>query len=1775
MEHLILPFTSEQKIGSGAVLVLAPHPDDEIFGCGGAIIKHVRAGDPVHVIIITDGGFILSDDHDPETYAETRKQESLRAGEMIGYKPEFWELEDRNIEYGEKFISRISEVLSNLDIDLLYAPSVMEMHPDHRTVGMAAAEATRRSRKNIKLAFYEISFPLHPNLLLDITDSLELKKKAVNCFTSQLRQQNYEIHVEALNRYRTYTLPPEVKAAEAYFVTGSEELAANPSAPYRSENSIVKLPGLDIRAADAPRVSVIVRSMGRTELLSCALESIALQTYPAIEVVVVNALGAGHPDLDRWCGRFPMRLCGTGKPMPRSRAANFGLDNAQGTFIVFLDDDDLFAPDHIATLVEEIRKNPGALAAYTGVATLFQQTGEAGKPFNQDFDPLYLLASNYIPIHSVMFHRKLLDLGCRFDEDIDLYEDWDFWLQVAEKTPLIHIDKITATYRLLPHGSDIQHDTAHTRNARLKIYKKWKERWKDEQLAELMQQIYQKRALEQAIKDKKAELAAASESIATLQQIVEARDETIQNLYGRIGHKKQKIEALKMHVSALEENIDSLGQTIANLEETLAEKNAVIEKINGELEQQRELSRQLSMSLEQENSAKNALAESLSARETEISHLRRRIQDLENEIDQILRSKSWKLTAVFRALRRLITSPGSSMQSGSLSTISQKLWHGLPVKTAYKLRLKEYLFSRLPFIFKHTRAYRNWQGTSVTKSNGNNADQARSLAEMLEHNPVQYVPQSASPPFQPKNIRLIAFYLPQFHPIPENDRWWGEGFTEWTNVKAARPQFTGHIQPREPGELGYYDLCEDPSVMKRQAELAYKHGIGGFCFYFYWFNGKRLLETPLLNWLENRDIDFPFCLCWANENWTRRWDGLDHELLIGQRHSPEDDIAFISHISKYLKDPRYIRIQGRPLLLVYRPGLLPSPLDTAKRWRKWCMENGIGEIHLAYTQSFDKVDPKNFGFDAAIEFPPNNTGVTPLSFRDEGLINEDFQGYIYDLAEIASRSSSYDTPDYVLYRGVCPCWDNTPRRGNRATIFLNDSPESYSEWLRNAARDTVSRLGAGERYPVFVNAWNEWAEGAYLEPDSSRGYAYLTATRDALEQAEAGEGKEKQILLVAHDAHPHGAQSLILHIAKMLRQEFSFHVHMVVLEGGPLLEEYQKHATIYSLEGGDPRGRKADTLASRLRDMDIEAAICNTTVTGLFCETLKKHGFRILALIHELNSVIENNSLQEHARAIARHADHVVFPAPQVKEGFFSFIESPPAKWSIRPQGLYKRNRLAWLPKDKCRKKLRQRLGIPGHAAVVLSVAYGDHRKGVDIFIESALKVLKKSPETFFVWVGKLDITLEKELHASIDASGHADRFIFPGLDFDTDLYYAGADLYALTSREDPFPSVVMEALEARTPVIAFAGTGGSSGLIDRGAGILVPAFDTDAYAEAVAGLLNQPGKRIEMGTRGREIVLREYSFRHYIFDLLELSGMPVTRISAIVPNYNYAGYLRDRIKSITSQTWPVYELIILDDASTDESIKIIENILPELDLDCTFIPAESNSGSPFRQWLRGVEEARGDFIWIAEADDLASPEFLEEVIKPFSHPDVVMSYCQSRQINSSGEVICNHYLDYVSDISRTKWLSSHISHGIEEIRTCLAVKNTIPNVSAVVFRKEVILDVLKNNIDEISSYRVAGDWLTYCMVLEKGRIAFSPRSLNSHRRHDDSVTIASFNISQLEEIMSVQKKIFETFDVTKETADMAHSYARHLYHQFGLPDNKAPDITDHPRLAGYLLKNA
>jgi lipopolysaccharide biosynthesis protein len=348
--------------------------------------------------------------------------------------------------------------------------------------------------------------------------------------------------------------------------------------------------------------------------------------------------------------------------------------------------------------------------------------------------------------------------------------------------------------------------------------------------------------------------------------------------------------------------------------------------------------------------------------------------------------------------------------------------------------------------------------------------------------------------------RVVAFYLPQFHPIPENDAWWGRGFTEWTNVTRARPAFPRHYQPHLPADLGFYDL-RLPEARAAQAELAAAFGVHGFCWYHYWFGGRRLLERPFDEVLASGEPDFPFCLCWANEPWTRAWDGRSGDVLVEQRHSEADDREHLRWLAPAFADPRHIRVGGRPLFLVYRANRLPDARRTTDAWRDEAARLGLPEPFLCRVESYgdERGDPVALGFDAAVEFQPDWKALgrplrqTPawraaralrLSSRAYGA------GRVYDYETVVDRMLARPPAAHRRFPCVMPSWDNTPRSRHERVTLHAASPAGYERWIRAAAHDAEDLL--------FVNAWNEWGEGTHLEPDQRWGLGYLEATRRAV-----------------------------------------------------------------------------------------------------------------------------------------------------------------------------------------------------------------------------------------------------------------------------------------------------------------------------------------------------------------------------------------------------------------------------------------------------------------------------------------------------------------------------------------------------------------------------------------------------------------------------------------------------------------------------------------------------
>ncbi len=368
-----------------------------------------------------------------------------------------------------------------------------------------------------------------------------------------------------------------------------------------------------------------------------------------------------------------------------------------------------------------------------------------------------------------------------------------------------------------------------------------------------------------------------------------------------------------------------------------------------------------------------------------------------------------------------------------------------------------------------------------------------------------------------KPARLIAFYLPQYHPISENDEWWGKGFTEWSNVGKARPLYRGHYQPKVPTDLGYYDL-RVPETREQQAELAHEYGIEAFCYYHYWFAGNQLLERPFTEVVASGQPQFPFCVCWANETWTGIWHGAPNRVLIQQTYpGREDHVRHFRSLEPAFHDSRYVRVDGKPLFLIYKPKDLPDPQYTTDLWRELAAKSGLDDLFIVGVCAYLVGDsplrtwvPQSDGFDASVSpgffDVRSQRKLTPRRVlkgigRRLGLTVAGPSIYSY---EAISAKLVFDcATGFESFPCVVPNWDNTPRSGRRGVVFEGATPALYRRLLGRALQ-AVAPLPQQHRL-VFLKSWNEWAEGNYLEPDLRFGHGFLQATRDALLAATSAE----------------------------------------------------------------------------------------------------------------------------------------------------------------------------------------------------------------------------------------------------------------------------------------------------------------------------------------------------------------------------------------------------------------------------------------------------------------------------------------------------------------------------------------------------------------------------------------------------------------------------------------------------------------------------------------------
>jgi GT2 family glycosyltransferase/glycosyltransferase involved in cell wall biosynthesis len=859
-------------------------------------------------------------------------------------------------------------------------------------------------------------------------------------------------------------------------------------------------------------------------------------------------------------------------------------------------------------------------------------------------------------------------------------------------------------------------------------------------------------------------------------------------------------------------------------------------------------------------------------------------------------------------------------------------------------------------------------------------------------------------PAATRKVRTIAFYLPQFHPIPENDLWWGEGFTEWSNVVKAKPLFRGHDQPKLPADLGYYDL-RTPETQDAQAAIARRFGVHGFCYYYYWFDGKKMLNRPVEQMLETGKPDFPFCVCWANENWSRNWDGQNRHVLLAQSYSMESNRALIREFIRLMRDPRYIRHDGKPVLIVYRIRIIPNWLETVEMWRAECRAAGVGEIHLCAVRfGLEPLDgpPQEFGLDAYVLFPPHETVRVDKRAETPDLA-KDFNGEIfgYDEAvdgDLKRFEGGYPWP---VHRGAMLGWDNTARRPKDSRIFTGASPARFRRWVSGIV-EQEDRHNPDPNSLLFVNAWNEWAEGTALEPSQRFGRGYLAAAKSALGPAAAP----------AHYA-----------LAAPKRRWFPGFKARRASAPTILLAA---HCVSHQLFGGE---RSFIDMLEALETLDVNVVVALPSAAHAFYTDLCAHrslGVAVIpyaqwkddrapdeAIVKLFEEVIEERGVDlvyantiTHLEALAaarRLGKKTVVHARELidrDEGLVAQVGLPPAEAIARVHEMADHI----VANSAMTAKLFHRAGRTHVAPNVVDIDALDMenavretvdialvssnlpKKGVSDFIEVARRCETLAPNARFIVIGP-----ENDFVARLKIEAPA-NVVFAGYAASPHEAMAQANvIMSLSHFAESFGRTVAEAHAARRPVIAYE-WGAVGELVEDGVnGFLVPYGDIDAAAARVSDFCAEPALIARMGEAGRARVVRENAparlAQNLRAALSEAVGAaigkrpPAHRTTVIVPVYNAPDETAACLKSLRKSIDPrAARVLVINDGSADA------RIAPLLQTHARAEGFEVRTNEKNLGYTRtinlGVRAAGEDDIVLLNSDTIVTPGWLDGLIE-------------------------------------------------------------------------------------------------------------------------------------------------------------------------------------------------
>ncbi len=675
-----------------------------------------------------------------------------------------------------------------------------------------------------------------------------------------------------------------------------------------------------------------------------------------------------------------------------------------------------------------------------------------------------------------------------------------------------------------------------------------------------------------------------------------------------------------------------------------------------------------------------------------------------------------------------------------------------------------------------------------------------------------------------------------------------------------------------------------------------------------------------------------------------------------------------------------------------------------------------------------------------------------------------------------------------------------------------------------------------------------------------------------------------KVLLVSHNASRTGAPLSLLELAERLTRSPDVECWIVLKRGGELADAFARLAPTLDIDALAAQGLNASQMAGiiarRYREYSSRGiAICNTAEVSDFHAAFAEHKTPVLAWVHELGASIAQLGGQAIIDRITAASRRIMVPADVVRDAVIARHAISPDR--VRTVYYRKQPSTRDLAQERpiIRQQVRRELGIPDDAPIVLGCGTTDLRKGADLFAQLCRLVLTGSSaeeaasKAWFVWVGSrvYDLNFETWLLHDAQVGTRKSRLVLTHAHEDLLPYFLAAEVFALTSREDSCPFVNLEAMESGLAVVAFEGSSGAPEVLN-GASACVPYLDVAAMANSVRELLNDPAKRTAMGRRGQATIREHTTSDRFMKQFTEIlrtdfgyhPSVPL-KVSVIVPNYRHARYLEQRLRSIFNQTLRPYEIIFLDNASPDDSVEVARRLSRESPVPMKIFVNDRNNGSTFRQWMKGLSVATGDLVWIAEADDACHPQLLERLVPEFYDPGVVLAYCQSAIIGPEGELLSDHFLEYTDDLSYDRWRSPFSVPGHEEVELALSQKNTIPNASAVLFRRPTELPEFE---DELVNLRFAGDWLFYAMQLRGGNVSYVPEVLNLFRRHPQTNTHQVMGEdTYVEETLHVRARIFEIFPISIRA--IASSLSRAVAEYDVLTrryDMKRPVFTDNSR---------